>query len=300
MSGIISEFLNHLKIDQGASRLTLEAYSRDLKQFEAFCDRTLLDRKESDFERFLQSLKKAELKASTIARKISALKQFYQYCIREEKISEDPTLFIESPRLNNRLPKALDQGAILKLLKACDEGVEYDSKLKAVLNLRDRTMVYLLYATGLRVTELVTLEHSKIDVEAGLLRVIGKRNKERIVPFAPIAGELLAEYMQNARPLLVPKSETLFLGQTGDRLTRQGFWKILKKLAVKAEIPSTLHPHMLRHTFATDLLHSGMNLRSLQMLLGHSDLQTTQVYTQVTPGRLKDVIEKYHPRGGKR
>jgi integrase/recombinase XerD len=155
----------------------------------------------------------------------------------------------------------------------------------------------LLYATGMRVSELTGVELSKCDIEAGLVRVLGKRSKERMIPFAKIAGEKVYEYITHARPLLKPKSGILFLGERGNPLTRQAFWKILKKLAHVAGIDPKLHPHMLRHTFATDLLKAGMNLRTLQMLLGHADLQTTEIYTHVAPERLKEVIEKFHPRG---
>ena len=160
-------------------------------------------------------------------------------------------------------------------------------------------MIYLLYATGLRVSELMGLQMRKVDTEAGLLSVMGKRSKERIVPFPPIVSELLVRYKNEARPVLNPECENLFVGQNGHPLTRQGFWKLLKQIAMLAGIDSSLHPHMLRHTFATDLLKSGMNLRALQGLLGHADLQTTQIYTHVVPEKLKEVVDRFHPRGKK-
>jgi integrase/recombinase XerD len=160
-------------------------------------------------------------------------------------------------------------------------------------------MIYLLYATGLRVSELTGLEVAGVDTEAGLLRVTGKRNKERVVPFPPLVSNLLVRYKNEARPALLPKTGHLFLARNGRPLTRQAFWKILKQVAGMAGIPGSLHPHMLRHTFATDLLKSGMNLRILQGLLGHADLQTTQIYTHVVPEKLKDVVEHFHPRGKK-
>jgi integrase/recombinase XerD len=294
-------FLEYLRIDKGASVHTISAYARDLNQFEEIVSPagSLAAITDSDIQKFLKEMKKREQKASSVSRKISALRQFYKFLIQEEVIAEDPTLFIEAPTQEKKLPKALDSASILKLLETVDQGLAYEGKLSAALKLRDRAMVYLLYATGLRVTELITIRVSQIDIEAGYLRVIGKRNKERVVPFAPIAGEILYEYFHQARPLFLPQSEEAFLGARGEALTRQGFWKTLKKIALAAEIPHGLHPHMLRHTFATDLLKSGMNLRSLQMLLGHSDMQTTQIYTHVAPEKLAEVIKKYHPRGGK-
>ena len=297
VSPLLKNFIDHLRIDRGSSRHTLSAYARDLQQFETFCSLPLLQVTENELQAFLRKLKSDEQKASSLARKISALKQFYKFLVREELLAEDPTLFLESPTQDKRLPKALGEDDTLSLLHAADQGLPYTGKLKAALQARDRAMFYLLYATGVRVSELISIEISKCDIEAGLVRVLGKRSKERVVPFAPVAGEILYDYLKEARPLLSPESEILFLGERGQPLTRQAFWKILKKLALLAGIDTNLHPHLLRHTFATDLLKSGMNLRSLQTLLGHADLQTTEIYTHVAPKRLKEVIDQYHPRG---
>jgi len=288
----------HLKIDQGASPHTLTSYARDLAQFEITSETPLLTRTETQVQEFLKTLKKRGLKSTSIARKVSALKQFYQYCLREELTSENPTLFIESPVRKPKLPKAMDAQAIESLLKAADLGLPYQSAFKSALQARDRAMIYLLYATGVRVSELIGIEVSKCDLQAGIVRVMGKRRKERLVPFARIAGEIVHVYLTSGRPDLNPKTEALFLGERGAPLTRQAVFKILRKLALLANINPHLHPHMLRHTFATDLLKSGMNLRTLQMLLGHADLQTTEIYTHVAPEKLKEVIEKFHPRGG--
>ena len=293
----ITQFLQHLKIDKGASVHTISSYGRDLNQFEQSSKTPLFFRTENDVQAFLKILKEKGLKSSSIARKVSALKQFYQFFLLEEQISENPTLFIESPVASKRLPKALDPQAIEDLLLASEKGLPYEGPLKEAMNARDQAMIYLLYATGVRVSELIGIELSGCDVEAGLVRVLGKRSKERIIPFARIAGEKIHHYLSVGRPLLKPKSESLFLGERGASLTRQGFWKILKKLAILAGINQSLSPHMLRHTFATDLLKSGMNLRTLQMLLGHADLQTTEIYTHVAPEKLKEVVEKFHPRG---
>jgi integrase/recombinase XerD len=302
---LIQLFIDHLKVDKGSSQHTLSAYSRDLKQFEQNLGSSetgahFIQAREEDIQKFLKELRKREQKTTSIARKVSALKQFYKFLIQENLVQEDPTLFIEAPVQTKKLPKALDPQAMVALLKATDTGIEYAKvkpELKEALRRRDRAMIYLLYATGVRVSELISITLPQLDVEAGYVRVMGKRSKERMIPFAPVAGELLHEYLTLARPLFKPETETLFLGLGGEGLTRQAFWKSLKKIAALAGIPQGLHPHMLRHTFATDLLRSGMNLRSLQMLLGHADLQTTQIYTHITPEKLAEVIQKYHPRG---
>ena len=297
LNALISLFLDHLRIDKGSSPHTLAAYGRDLVQFENELKAELTSATEISIQKFLSVLKKKEQKSTSIARKVSSLKQFYQFLVAEGHLQDDPTLFIESPIQTKRLPKALNEQAILALLNACETGLPYAGKLAAALKRRDQAMIYLLYATGVRVSELLSVEISKIDIEAGLVRVFGKRSKERMIPFAPVAGEAIHQYLTLARPLLQPKSDFLFIGQNGAPLTRQAFWKTLKKLAEQAGIKGSLHPHMLRHTFATDLLKAGMNLRSLQMLLGHSDLQTTEIYTHIAPDSLKQVIDQFHPRG---
>jgi integrase/recombinase XerD len=299
MDPLIDMFLHHLRIDKGSSSHTVDSYGRDLQQFLKTSEIPLLHRQERDIEIWLGDLRRKQQKPSSVARKISTLRQFYKFLLREELLSEDPTLFIGSPNQPKKLPKALDERAVAALLLAADRGIPYQGPLGNALRIRDRAMVYLLYATGVRVSELIGLERMRIDTEAGLLRVLGKRNKERMIPFAPIAGELVLEYLEESRPRFDPRSDRLFLGQTGLPLTRQAFWKTLKRLAVIGGVPVNLHPHMLRHTFASDLLRSGMNLRSLQSLLGHADLQTTQIYTHIVPESLREVIERYHPRGKK-
>jgi integrase/recombinase XerD len=298
---LIQLFIDHLRIDKGSSPHTLQAYARDLKQFQSYLGEkhALTQANENNIQGFLKKLKNAEQASTSIARKVSALKQFYKFLIQEDLMKEDPTLFIESPVHTKRLPKALSTESIAALLKTADIGLSYDGKFAQSLKQRDRAMIYLLYATGARVSELLSITLPQLDIESGTIRVMGKRRKERIIPFAPVAGELLLEYLNQARPQLKPANEFLFLGLRGEPLTRQSFWATLKKLAAQAGIPPSLHPHMLRHTFATDLLKSGMNLRSLQMLLGHADLQTTEIYTHVAPEKLAEVIKKFHPRGSK-
>ena len=297
--GLIEDFIRHLKIDKACSPHTLTSYGRDLRQFEEQSKTPLSSRRDRDIQSYLAFLSKKGLEPSSIARKLSSLRQFYQYLIREEVIKEDPTLFVGSPSLKKRLPKALNEADIESLLKASQKGLPYRGESAEALQIRDRAMLYLLYATGVRVSELLSLPLQKTDTEAGLIRVMGKRSKERMIPFPPVVSELLIHYKEASRPLLKPSVDSLFVGLGGRRLTRQAFWKTLKQLAREAGIDDSLHPHMLRHTFATDLLKSGMNLRMLQSLLGHSDLQTTQIYTQVLPEKLREVVNRHHPRGRK-
>jgi integrase/recombinase XerD len=288
-------FLNHLRLDKAASPHTVSAYERDLVQFEKTLeDRPLMEATELDIERYLKTLRKRDQKSTSIARKVSAIKQYYKFLIRENLREDNPASMIEAPVSTTRLPKTLSAETIDALLKTVDAGLHTQDP---GLQVRDRAMLYLLYATGMRVSELLSFTLSQLDTQNGLVRVVGKRSKERVIPFAPIAGEHLLAYLEQVRPSFEPQSEVVFLGQGGSPLTRQAFWKTLKKIAMTSGLDASLHPHLLRHTFATDLLKSGMNLRSLQMLLGHADLQTTQVYTHVAPDHLQDVIARYHPRG---
>lgn len=293
-------FIDHLKIDLGLSENTRLAYQRDLNQLHQHLHQQKVEWTEVD-ERHLQDFLKTETiaqqKSSSIARKISAIKQFFKFLIIEQIITDDPSLLIESPTQTKALPKALDTKQIELLLATVDQGLPYEGTLATSLRSRDRAMVYLLYACGLRVTELITLKTHQVDIEGGFVRTVGKRSKERIVPFPVLLSELLFDYSSNERPKLKPTVDAFFIGHRGDSITRQSFWKTLKQIAAQAGIPSNLHPHVLRHTFATDLLKSGMSLRTLQSLLGHADLQTTQIYTQVAPDTLQKVIRRYHPRG---
>jgi integrase/recombinase XerD len=308
-------FLDHLRVSKNSSKHTLAAYERDLRQLEESLHKNrsdLKNAKESDLQEFLKVLREKEQKTSSIARKVSAIRQFYKFMIQENRIEEDPSLFIESPNHSKRLPKAIAPETIEKILKTVDEGAQYaapqhsDSKALSTINalqMRDRAMIYFLYATGVRVTELIQLPIGNVDLVGQYAKVLGKRNKERLVPFVPVVTRLIDTYLSEARSLLLRTGQedpkTLFIGIDGEPLTRQAFWKTLKKISFVSGLDQNIHPHLLRHTFATDLLKSGMDLRSLQLLLGHSDLQTTQIYTHVAPEHLQEVIKKFHPRGSK-
>ena len=294
----ISAFLDTRRIDRGASDRTTEAYQRDLQQFIHWLpsDIKILDINTDHVHAYLSHLNKIGQKSSSVARKVSVLRQFFKFCCLERGHDHNPMELIKSPSLEKRLPNFLSVAEVEGLLEAAR--VEQTGGNAECLASRNRAMVYLLYATGLRVSELVGLTTHNLDIETGYVRVRGKGDKERIAPFAPVAGVYLAEYLEKQRPQLEPETDHLFLNQRGLVLTRQGFWKVLNGLALRAGIQKPLSPHVLRHSFATHLLQSGINLRSLQMLLGHSDLSTTQIYAHVTPEHLKSAHRKFHPRGG--
>ncbi len=303
-------FLDARRIDRGSSPRTIEAYRRDLEQLAASLparlDTPLTSVSSDDLHQFLKALHHEKSKPSSVARKVSAMRQFFKFAMLELSLTENPADRLKTPAQSKRLPKFLSHESIGKLLSALGEGLPYPETIRGPLVLRDRAMVILLYATGLRVSELVGLTTHQIDLTLSYVRVVGKGGKERIVPFARAALEALDEYLSGGRPELVREnlrhgkmSSDLFVSRRGEGLTRQSFWGTLKDLAVVAEIDEEISPHRLRHSFATHLLQAGMGLRSLQTLLGHSDLTTTQIYTHVTPEHLKDLHRKFHPRGGK-
>jgi integrase/recombinase XerD len=302
-------FLDSRKIDRGASERTIEAYSRDLAQFaETLPEKAgtpLAAVGPDEIHAFLKRLHAERAKPASVARKVSALRQLFKFAMLELGLDRNPTDRIRPPAQPKRLPKFLSHESIARLLSALPEGLPYPPALREALALRDQAMVVLLYATGLRVSELVGLRLHQADLSLSYVRVTGKGGKERIVPYARAAGEALEAYLEKGRPALVREKlrhggteDALFVGRRGDPLTRQAFWGTLKDLATLAGIDEEISPHRLRHSFATHLLQAGMNLRSLQALLGHSDLSTTQIYTHVTPEHLKELHRKYHPRGG--
>jgi len=294
MKKLIHEFINYLSVERGLAVNTLESYGRDLRQYSEFLDtddESALDSVSRttivNYLLYLQSQGKA---TATIARRLAALKAFYQFLVREKRIHDDPTANLESPKLEKRLPKVLSVGEVERLLAQPDAG--------QAAGLRVRAMLELLYATGIRVSELVSLDVTDVNLEMGYIKCSGKGFKERIVPLGSLAIQSCRDYLGVARPRLVREREeqALFVNHHGHRLTRQGFWKIVKKYADDAKIEKEITPHTLRHSFATHLLENGADLRSVQEMLGHADISTTQIYTQVTRGRLKEVYAKAHPR----
>jgi integrase/recombinase XerD len=265
-----------------------------LRQFQTYLQHGQLDFiKDSNRSTILGYLNNLQTKGravSTISRNLAAIKSFYQYLVRERYLEKDPAAHLESPKLEKKLPKILTITEVEELLKQPNTFLP--------TGLRDKAMLELLYATGIRVSELISLNISDINLDMGYIKCYGKGAKERIVPLGSIAAKCVQDYINKGRPKLVRTYEepALFVNHHGNRLTRQGFWKIIKKYAQEANINKEITPHTLRHSFATHLLENGADLRSVQEMLGHADISTTQIYTHVTKNRLKEVYDKAHPR----
>lgn len=294
-TALIDEFCDALWLEDGLARATLDAYRRDLKQFALWLQshrgKRLLDGEAADIQGYLGHLFRKRARASSAARLLSSLKRFYRYCLREGRIRADPTLTIAAPRLPRALPKSLAEEEVERLLAAPPVGT--------ALGLRDRAMLETLYASGLRVSELVRLKLAQLDRNAGVVRVLGKGSKERLVPVGEEALEWIRRYLEEARPHLLRgrTSDALFVTARGAAMTRQMFWELLRRYARRAGLRKPISPHTLRHAFATHLLNHGADLRVVQLLLGHSDISTTQIYTHVARERLKQLHAKHHPRG---
>lgn len=291
---LIERFLDALWLERGLSENTLTAYRSDLQGLAIWLQAEqgdLLTAARHDLLRYLQ--RRAEQGASprSSARQLSSIRRFYRYLLRERQISEDPSARIDAPKLGRALPKSLTEDEVERLLAAPD--------VEQAMGLRDRAMLEVLYASGLRVTELVSLTLQQVNLQQGLVKVIGKGNKERLVPLGEEALNWLERYLREARGLLLgaTQSDVLFPGSRKSAMTRQAFWQLIKRYALKAEITKHLSPHTLRHAFATHLLNHGADLRVVQLLLGHSTLSTTQIYTHVARERLKSLHSQHHPRG---
>ncbi len=288
-------YLHHLTVEKGVSRNTLEAYARDLQNYLGFLEgRKITLLKDSSAElalAFLKHLRGKGLSARSIGRILSALKGFHKFLLQERALAENPVRRLRTPKVVPRLPSVLTSTEIEALLQRPDSGQPFGQ--------RDRAMLELLYATGLRVSELIHLSLNDVNLEVGYLKTKGKGSKERIVPIGGSANRALKEYLEKARGQFAPSSSngTLFLGRRGRGMTRQGFWKTLRKYGRAAGIEKHVTPHTLRHSFATHLLERGADLRSVQTMLGHVDISTTQVYTHVSREHLKRLHQKYHPRG---
>jgi len=295
MIELVDEFIDYLTVERGLANNTILAYQSDLHNFLGF----LKERKLSSIQQvdkslvvaFLLYLQKSGRATSTISRNLAVLKSFFQFLVAEKKIEKDPTVNLEAPKLEKKLPQVLTTNETELLLNQPNENDP--------IGLRDKAMLELLYATGIRVSELVSLNVSDVNLELGYVRCVGKGSKERIVPIGGMAVKYLRMYLEYGRHRLTRNAATeeiLFFNHYGGRLTRQGFWKIIKKYAKQAHIEKDITPHTLRHSFATHLLENGADLRSVQEMLGHADISTTQVYTHLTRSRLKEVYLKTHPR----
>jgi integrase/recombinase XerD len=294
MQQLVEEYLSYLRVERGLARNTLEAYGRDLRAYVQFLSEhklsSFLETSKETVRAYLEQLYRLGRATSTISRNLAAIKSFYQFMVREGYLPHDPTEHLQSPKVEKRLPHVLTLAEVESLLN--------QPKLNDPASLRDKAMLEVLYATGIRVSELVSLNTNDVNLEAGYLRCLGKGSKERIVPLGSVAIRALEQYIQTARLQLgkAAHEDALFVNQHGRRLTRQGFWKIIKRYAKEAKIDENITPHTLRHSFATHLLENGADLRSVQEMLGHADISTTQIYTHVTRNRLKEVYQKAHPR----
>jgi len=290
----ISSFLTHVRVEKGLSSNTVSAYRRDLAKFNEFAQKRKLSLEavtRDDLVDFLAGLYRLKLESKTVAQHLVTLRNFFRFAQIQELIAEDPSVNLESPKIRRSLPGYLRLEEVERLL------VQPDAKTP--LGLRDRAMLEVLYSAGLRVSELVGLRVTDLDTKVGCVRCIGKGDKERIVPVGKKALGMVEKYLRDARPKLLGKaagSPTLFVNRRGGALSRVGVWKILSSYGRRAGLRVALAPHMLRHSFATHLLERGADLRSVQLMLGHADISTTQIYTHVVEERLKQIYKAHHPR----
>ena len=272
---------------------SLSAYRADLNAYSKFLESRSYSLKQAPAKalRDYLELRSTQVSARTSARTISTFRRFYRWLLREDRIAEDPSALIRSPRIHRTLPQTLTEAEIEMLLDAPDITTAY--------GLRDKAMLELMYASGLRVSELINIELGQIDLRVGVIKILGKGNKERLVPVGEQAIEYLLKYTREARHDLLKQATNsqLFLSSRGCAMSRQAFWQLIKRHAMQAGIKTKVSPHALRHAFATHLLNHGADLRVLQMLLGHADLSTTQIYTHVATARLQEIHQKHHPRG---
>ena len=291
---LLDEFTDRLWLEEGLSRNTLESYRRDLAQFAEWLlqhgAKPLLKAERSDIEDYL-GRRTPVSKPRSISRLVASLRRLYRFALREGRIEIDPTLQLGSPKLPRSLPKSLSEDEVERLLQAPD--------VNELLGLRDRAMLETLYATGLRVSELVSLKISEVSLDMGVVRATGKGNKTRLVPLGEEALDWITRYLGEARPGIVngQLSDAMVVTQRGEGMTRQAFWYLIKRYSTLAGITKHMSPHVLRHAFATHLLNHGADLRVVQMLLGHADISTTQIYTHVARERLKQLHAMHHPRG---
>ena len=294
MHALSDSFLAHLKLERGLSPTTLSSYAHDLKIFERFCQARRVGApsrvRPMVIREFLRHLRQQNRSPATAARKLACLKGFFKFLKAQNLLASDPTAFIETPRLWRRLPQTLSESEATQLV----EGPAHDP-----LGVRDRALLELLYGAGLRVSEVASLDLAHLNFTGGFLRCLGKGSKERIVPLGRLAQTALRGYLDAVRPAFIrrrPQTDALFVNRGGHRLTRQRIWQLIQRYATASHLTKRIGPHTLRHSFATHLLTRGADLRTVQELLGHANIVTTQRYTQVDRARLKSVHEKFHPR----
>ena len=291
---LLDAYLDHLRVEKGLSRNTLEAYGRDLADFFNWAEeeqgRTPRDLGDDDLRLYFTRLRQKGVSARSVARKMSSIRGLYRFWLREGAVESNPAELLETPRSGAALPRDLTPDEVESLVGQPDESLP--------LGLRDRAILEVLYATGLRVSELMDLRLQDVNLEVGYVVAYGKGRKERLVPLGEEAADALKRYLASVRPRLSRKAKVphLFLNRSGGRLSRQGFWKNLHRYALQAGIPGRVSPHVLRHSFATHLLERGADLRSVQLLLGHASISTTQIYTHLNRERLKKIYDQHHPR----
>lgn len=294
MDVLLDSFLSYLAVEKGLSENTLESYGRDVRNFIRYVEEngpgSANEIKYNQILDYLSRFKDKGSNATTVVRSIVSLRQFFKYLLLEKIIDEDPAARIRTPKMKKGIPGVITLDEVERILSAPDETTPE--------GLRDVSMLELLYATGIRVSELVGLKLNEVNFELGFVVVYGKGSKERVVPMGDMARSKLLEYLGTSRPALLKSrdAKALFVTRLGKGMTRQGFWKIIKHHGLKAGITKKISPHTLRHSFATHLLERGADLRTIQLMLGHSDISTTQIYTHVESERLKVIHKKYHPR----
>lgn len=295
MEDLVTQFLDYLSIEKGLSQNTIKSYRQDLGKFTEYLDSRHIKGAKNvtkhHVSKYLYFLKDKNLSPSSISRNLVAIKMFFRFLVSERIVKEDPSGIIESPRLTKSLPEVMDTAEVKRMLEI--------PRARGVLETRDKAVLELLYATGMRVSEIVNLLLSNLNLDMGFIRCVGKGGKERIIPVGGKAREAISKYLKNSRPRLSKRSQDahIFLSRLGRKISRQSFWKMLKKYARAAGIKRNITPHTLRHSFATHLLEKGADLRSVQEMLGHADISTTQIYTHINKARLKGIHKKYHPRG---
>jgi len=290
------DFMEYLTVEKGLAKNTIVSYERDLKSYLHYVKNvetlySLNDVQRLHIVQFLSFLKEQGKSSKTLARHSASIRAFHQFLLRSKATDQDPSVLIETPRLERSIPMILSLQEVEVLLAAPNQDDHF--------GVRDKAMLELLYATGIRVSELIGLDIDHVHINMGFIRCTGSGNKERIIPVGRAALEAVKHYLDNGRPRFVStkhRETALFLNHHGQRLTRQGFWKILKKLANEAGINKELTPHTLRHSFAAHLIENGADLKSVQEMLGHADISTTQIYTNLSKTRIKDVYSKFHPR----
>jgi len=293
-ASLLDRFYQYMVVERRLADNTVESYSRDLGRFLEYYDeqkRSFFDADRLELLAFLNKQREQGLSSRSLARMLSSIKTFYYFLTSERLLERNPFFDMQSPRIGGKLPSVMTRDEVVALLNAPDTDTP--------LGLRDKALLEILYATGVRVSELLSLEFKTINLDAGFVTVIGKGSKERIVPLGMEAIERVRNYIEAGRPHLADSSKTtlLFLNRNGGALSRQGFWKVVKKYCLIAGIVKDVSPHTLRHSFATHLLEGGADLRSVQLMLGHSDIVTTQIYTHIAQDSLRKLHDKYHPRG---